>query len=674
MKPVIEIQGLTKSYKLSSESVYVLNGVDLKIGEGEFVAIMGSSGSGKSTLLQILGLLDTPNSGSYQLYGEEVSKYNDNQLAQLRSSTIGFIFQQFHLLARTTAWENVALPSIYSGLLGAEERAKQLLDTVGLSDRILHKPNELSGGQQQRVAIARSLINHPKVLLADEPTGNLDSKSKQEVMQILKTLNQTGITVVMVTHETEIANYCDRVVFFSDGKITRDTQNKKPDTQQETASANLQSYSDKDIHLSKNSHSKETTSIQYKSKTNFIESFIGYFRSAAKTLLSNKARTALSAIGILIGVMALLVVMALGEGAKQSIEEQLSSMGSNLLIVKSGSRKHGGVSMEAGAVTRLTYEDGHAIQSQIKGVVNLSSSISGRGQAVYKNKNWNTNISGVESNYASMRNYEPTTGRFFTEKEDQSRSLVAVLGKKVNEELFGDRNAINEFIKINKINFRVIGVFPEKGGNSWKDEDDTIVLPLQTTMYRLFNKQYIDRIEIEMASIEDMPEAEEQILSLLYKRHRVSESMGKMFQINNLAEIQDALSKSSQTMSMLLLGVAAISLLVGGIGIMNIMLVSVKERTREIGLRKALGANKRDILLQFLVESVMISVFGGVSGIIAGQIATYAMTIWAEWTATVSTQAILFSFFFSLVTGVVFGLWPARQAAELNPIVALRYE
>ncbi|MCP5499612.1 MAG: ABC transporter permease [Leptospiraceae bacterium] len=652
---MIEVHHLSKSYKPGTEEIKVLNDVSLSIEEGEFVAIMGASGSGKSTLLQILGLLDIPNpGGKYKLFGENVAGFSDAKLAELRAKSIGFVFQQFHLLSRTIAVENVSLPSIYSGLENAGERARSLLALVGLEDRIEHRPNELSGGQQQRVAIARALINSPKIIFADEPTGNLDSKSKKDIMELLVKLNQSGITIVMVTHEQEIAEYCSRMISFSDGKVLEDKKNT--------------------IKQTNNKLPKGTTDILNYKKPGIFKTIRLHLYYAIKTFLANKIRTTLSTIGILIGVSALIVVMALGEGAKKSIEKRLLSLGSNLLILKSGAKKQAGVSMEAGLVTRLSYEDGLAIQTSIPEVARLSSTVSGRAQAVFQNKNWNTNIIGVEAKYAAMRSLNVLEGRFINEAEDKDRKRLAVLGHRVNQELFGTGYAVGKYIKVNRTHFKIIGVLPEVGGSNWKDPDDVILVPLQTAMHRLFKKDLVDRIEIEIRKTEEIKQAEEKILSLMYKRHRLSENSGKMFEVKNMSDIQEALSESSKTMSMLLFGVATISLLVGGIGIMNIMLVSVKERTREIGLRKALGAKKEDILLQFLIESVLISLFGGFAGIILGRLISYFLTFWAKWTTSVSPEAIFFAFLFSSITGILFGIWPARIASNLDPITALRYE
>jgi macrolide transport system ATP-binding/permease protein len=656
---MIEIKDLYKKYEMGDTVVSALEGVTLTIEPGEFVAIMGPSGSGKSTLMHILGLLDVPSSGSYKLFENEVSRLSEDELAIFRRNTIGFIFQQFNLLSRTTALSNVVMPQLYSSKKPDLDKARALLEKVGLGSRLQHKSNELSGGQQQRVAIARSLINSPGILLADEPTGNLDSKSEKEIMGILTQLNQQGITVVVVTHEEEIAQHTDRVIRMRDGKIQSDERINQE-----------QKLSEKSFH---ESEILKRLKQDRPSRFNFKEN-IQHFREGVKALLANKVRTGLSMLGILIGVAAVIAMLALGRGAQKSIETQLASLGSNLLVLRPGATQTGGVALEAGTVTRLTEEDATSLQESIPTVKRTAPSVSGRGQVVYENKNWNTQVLGASPDYADMRAATPDIGRFFTEEENQKRSLVAVLGRTVVRELFGDKDPIGEYIKINRINFQVIGVMPEKGATTFRDQDDVIVIPILTAMRRLLGKDYVDTIDIEADSAADVTSAQEAVKDLILKRHKIPPSQPDSFQIRNMADVQGALSESSRIMSFLLASIAGISLLVGGIGIMNIMLVSVTERTREIGLRKAVGARRWDILNQFLIEAVVVSIGGGIIGIILGWGTTMLMSKLAGWATSVSVSAIVLAFFFSGTIGIIFGIWPARKASLLNPIDALRYE
>ncbi len=658
---MIELKNIYKTYQMGKVEVKALVNVSLKIFAGEFIAIMGQSGSGKSTLMHILGLLDRPNTGSYHLGNKDLTQFSDEALAVARNKLVGFVFQQFHLLPRMTALENAELPLIYAGKRHLKEKAKEKIEAVGLTDRSLHKPNELSGGQQQRVAIARALVNEPLIILADEPTGNLDSKSTEEIIAILKKLNEEGKTVIVVTHEEEIARHAKRIIQMRDGEIISDKGNgaKKENSDSVTSAENSINGV-----LSMHHGSVGETKI------------LDYFRQAGFAMLAHKMRSILSILGILIGVAAVIAMLALGEGAKLSIEKQLASLGSNLLVVMPGSSKVHGIALATGSVTRFTFQDVEAMRKlSLDEVKRVSPSVSGRGQIVYANKNWNTQVNGVDVDYAEMRATVPTIGRFFTEQEVKMREKVALLGLTVVKELFGDTNPIGETIKINLINFRVIGILPEKGANAFHDQDDTVMIPVTTAMYRLFGKQYIDSIFVEANSPQSLDSAQESLKQLIMKQHHLNKKDDEdTFQIRNMADIKKTIEATTKTMSLLLGAIAAISLLVGGIGIMNIMLVSVTERTREIGLRKAIGANNKDIMVQFLIEAVLMSLIGGVAGILLGSGIATLITLFAGWTVRVSLFSMMLATIFSFIVGVVFGLWPAKQASLLNPIEALRYE
>ncbi len=665
---LIEIKDLRKTYQMGDTLVKALQGVSLTVDKGEFLAIMGPSGSGKSTLMHVLGLLDTPDAGSYKLLGSEISKLTENKLAELRRATIGFVFQQFNLLSRTTALENVALPLIYGHSANHAGDPKQLLEAVGLGTRMYHKPNELSGGQQQRVAIARSLVHNPKILFADEPTGNLDSKSQEEIMQIFKKLNDDGITIILVTHEEEIAEYAKRVIKMRDGVVVSDIRKEQKGALSGTSAGKESGKS------GAAAVGNDALTGKKLSAGELIGEVAQHFKQAWRSLAANKVRTGLSMLGILIGVGSVIAMLALGTGAKESLEKQLASMGSNLLVLRPGSQRSGGVSMQSGEVTRFTVDDARQISAEISSIRRAAPSVSGRAQIVFGNKNWNTQIRGTTHEYAPMRASIPDIGRFVTQEDNATRARVAVIGRTIVRELFGGKNPIGEMVKINKINFQVVGILPEKGATSWQDQDDLVVVPLETAMKRLLGKDYVDNIDLEVVDAQSMESAQEQIKSLIIETHRLPPSQQDSFQIRNMAEIQSALTETSKTMTWLLGSIAFVSLMVGGIGIMNIMLVSVTERTREIGLRKAVGATQVDILSQFLIEAVVVSVAGGLCGVALGAAISMMLSSVAGWTTSVSLQSVLISVLFSLAVGVGFGLWPARKAAALHPIDALRYE
>ncbi len=655
---MIELKNISKTYHMGQVEVKALQGVSLKISPGEFVAIMGASGSGKSTLMHVLGLLDRPDTGEYYLGKRKIHDLSDDEISAVRNRLVGFVFQQFHLLPRMTALENASLPLIYAGKRHLKEKARQRIAEVGLADRMDHRPNELSGGQQQRVAIARSLVNDPLILMADEPTGNLDSKSKDEIVSILKDLNQKGKTVVMVTHEKEMALCARRIITMRDGRIVSD------EAQGAAVTFSEESEADKiiDSVLSKGERAAREAK------------FFDYLRQAAGAMVSHKMRSFLSILGILIGVAAVIAMLALGQGAKVSIEQQLSSLGSNLLVVRPGSSRIHGVAMESGTVTRFTLEDAAAI-AKLSGTVKYASpSVTGRGQMVYANQNWNTQVEGTDVNYAEMRAAKPVVGRFFTEDEVKMRAKVVVLGATVVKQLFGDVNPVGETIKLNLINFKVIGILPVKGASTFRDQDDTAIIPITTAMFRVFGKEYVDSIYVEAKSPEAVATAQEEVSSLIIKLHRLAKDGEDSFQIRNMADIKSTLESTTKTMSLLLGAIAAISLLVGGIGIMNIMLVSVTERTREIGLRKAIGANNKDLMVQFLIEAILMSFIGGIAGILLGTGVSMLITFFAGWTVVVSSLSIILATTFSLAVGIVFGLWPAHKASKLDPIEALRYE
>ncbi len=655
---IIRLENIKKIYKMGNVEITALDGISLSIKKGEFLSIMGPSGSGKSTLLYLLGILDKPTSGKYYLFNKDISNFSDRQLAFLRNKFFGFVFQNYNLLTRITALDNVLLPLIYSEINDLKQENKQkaikLLSQVRLQDRFYHKPTELSGGQQQRVAICRALINDPQVLLADEPTGNLDSRSASEIVEILKQLNSKGITIIMVTHEPELASAASRIIRLKDGKIISDER-----------------VDNKIVYNGMEVFSEEE--VLPKQKFFSISKLRDYIVEAQKALFSNKTRTFLSVLGVVIGVASLISMLSLGKGAQEQVKKQISSLGSNLLIVTPAGRRVGGVVTDAGAIRGMTLEDLEVVRS-LKEVEAASPLVQASVQLVYGNKNWRTRVEGVSSEYQYLRNISPQMGRFFTEEEVRLRARVVLVGEEVVKQLFNGENPIGEFIKVNRIDFQVIGILPKVGMSGWRNEDDKIVIPYTTAMFRLLGTEFINSLTIKIKDSYDLDEAGEKIKKVLLKLHRLPETKTELIDVFNTTEIQKTITETTKTFSFLLGSIAFVSLLVGGIGIMNIMLVSVTERTKEIGLRKAIGATNSDILFQFVIESIFVCILGGVLGIIFGVGISILLSAIAKWNTKIVFSSIILAFSFSLLVGVVFGIWPAKKASSLNPIEALRYE
>ncbi|MCO5142242.1 MAG: ABC transporter permease [Oligoflexia bacterium] len=666
MKPIIQVEGLSKVYRPEGQApgdeqleVKALDSISLSIERGDFVAIIGQSGSGKSTLMQILGLLDRKSSGKYLLDGQDISLFDDETLAALRSKKIGFIFQFFNLLPRTSAKDNVSLPMLYAGDDNPYPRAEELLKKVGLNQRLDHKPHQLSGGQQQRVAIARALANRPSIIFADEPTGNISSEQSNEILSMLETLNkEEGVTVILVTHEPDVAERANRIITLKDGKVEKDERNKKIAYQSGSESLNNDSFQTK------------ASAGWSRIKENL--------RMAVVALSLNKVRTALATLGIVIGIGSVVAMVSVGKGAQQSIEEQLSSLGTNLLTIWPINPKSNPKMTNSRPLRKFTLEDLAALQRQVtpnSPISGVGSTVSGTVTVSNGANNKSTRIIGATSSYEQLQNASLTVGHFFTEEDNRKRERVAILGQTVVKELFGTgENPVGKIIKVNKVEFRVIGVLSAKGANSFQDADDQIIVPILTTMHRVLGKQNVDNLTVAVREDKLIDDVTEQIRNVLRARRGLKEGIEDDFSVRSLNEIREAVNKSTQAISSLLAAIASISLLVGGIGIMNVMLVSVKERTKEIGLRKALGARKKDVMVQFLVESILICLLGGCLGLCVGYSLSAAASLWFGWSVIVPLSAAVLAVVFSMAVGLLFGLWPAKQASDLSPIEALRYE
>jgi macrolide transport system ATP-binding/permease protein len=713
LNTVIQIVGMTKTYVLGDIEVHALRGVDLTIERGEFLAVMGASGSGKSTLMNMLGCLDRPTSGRYILEGEDVAQLNESELATIRSKRIGFVFQNFNLLSRTSALENVELPLFYSAWTAdGEHRAADLVKLVGLAGREQNHPNQLSGGQQQRVAIARALVNRPSILLADEPTGNLDSTNSAEIMDVLTNLNrQQGITVIVVTHDPDVATYADRTVTFRDGVIISDTRKERTGVQP-AAKAAIPPPAKLEASMLDEAWVFASMAVV----------------AAGRAIRRNKLRAALTMLGIFIGVAAVITMVAVGDGAKSSVEAQINSLGSNLLVVLPGATTANGVRAGLGSNSTLTIGDARAI-AQGGGPVALVTYMDRQvAQVVSGNRNWSTNIQGTTSNYFAIRDWPPSIGRIFTDSEEKAGAAVCLLGQTVVNNLFGEgQNPVGATIRVKNFPMKVIGVLSEKGQSSYgQDQDDVVIVPFNTAERKVLgvsapqstpapaavatastsncstcvyssvpttNSVYsstteatnpyggaakiagvVNSMYVKASDSGEVDNAIAQITRTLHERHHIQPKQDDDFTVRNLSEIAAASESATAVMTTLLLSVASISLLVGGIGIMNIMLVSVTERTREIGIRMAIGARRIHIMLQFLVEAMLLSVMGGFAGIVLGILVSKIISAWAEWPTLVSPVAVFGGFIFSAAVGVFFGYYPARKASLLHPIDALRYE
>ncbi|MCJ8054932.1 MacB family efflux pump subunit [Shinella curvata] len=643
MTALISLKDVTKTFFNDGFAVEVLHGVSLDIAAGEFVAIIGQSGSGKSTLMNILGCLDQPTSGEYRIDGEPVSDFETDELAALRRRTFGFVFQSYNLIPTASARENVEVPAIYAGLPARErqERADMLLSSLKLDDRLDHRPNQLSGGQQQRVSIARALMNGGRVILADEPTGALDSQSGEEVMALLRRMHEDGHTIILITHSREVAEAADRLIEIRDGRIISDRA-KTARTSSEAA-AGLQKA--------------------VKEGSAAIADVSEAVKMAIRALHANLFRTVLTLLGIVIGVGSVVAMLAIGTGAQNSVLDRISAMGSNVLLVRpSMANFRGGGS----APVTLIPSDADAILELPNvsfAVPEMTSSVTLR----YGNIDYQTTANGTVPAFTQAKNWKVAEGEFLNADDMDTYAPVAVLGQTVAKTLFPDgASPLGQYVLVNKIPFQVIGVMAEMGASAGgNDQDDIMLVPLTTGSMRLFGQRNVRTITVQVEDAAAIDLTQDAIQTLLDARHKAEDT-----QITNMSSIREAFTETSNTMKLFLGSVAAISLLVGGIGVMNIMLVSVRERTREIGVRMATGARRRDILLQFLIEALVVSAIGGTIGVGLG-LSAGALAKFFGMPVSFTLGPVALAFACSFLTGLVFGYLPARNASHLQPAVAL---
>ncbi len=643
---LLNIASVSRHFAAGDQQLTVLKQVDLTINRGEMVAIVGASGSGKSTLMNILGCLDKPSEGQYWINGQDTSQMEADELAALRREYFGFIFQRYHLLGDLNAVANVEVPAIYAGKDRTErqQRAEQLLTRLGLGTRLDHKPSQLSGGQQQRVSVARALMNGGDVILADEPTGALDSHSGEEMMQLLQELHADGHTIILVTHDMHVAQFADRIIEIKDGKIIQDYHNQKP---HKTAAKTLPART----------NSNKTLIWQ------FIDHFKEAFKMALIAMSSHRLRTFLTMLGIIIGIASVVSVVALGAGTQQQILQNIASMGTNTIDVRPGrgfgDRRSGRVrtltATDAEALTNLSYID------SVTPTISTNVTIRSGNQAV------TGSVQGVGEAYFRVYDYQLAQGQFWDIDSVKGLAQDAVIDSNTNKSLFPDRSAIGEVIFLGRLPVRIIGVTEAKESAFGRSDSLNVWLPYTTVAGRMLGQTYLNSISIRINQSVPSNAAEQGIIDLLTIRHGTQD----FFTINS-DTIRQNIEKTTATMTLLISAIAVISLIVGGIGVMNIMLVSVTERTREIGVRMAVGARQSDILRQFLIEAILVCLCGGALGIgLAYNLGFMLQASGADFTMIYSTNSIIAAFVCSTMIGVLFGFLPARNAAKLDPIDAL---
>jgi macrolide transport system ATP-binding/permease protein len=640
--PLIQLDGIGKTYRSGPVATEVLKGVTLSIEAGEFVAILGPSGSGKSTLMNIIGCLDRPSSGRYLVDGRDVSELDADGLAELRCRSFGFVFQQYNLLPAATAAENVEMPAIYAGRPRADRgrHARALLQRLGLGDHLRHLPGQMSGGQQQRVSIARALMNGGRVILADEPTGALDSASGREVIALLHELNAEGHTVIVITHDPDIAAEAHRRIRIADGRIVGDERTDFPRRPRAEA------------------RPSQAGRVRASAAANLAE----IVRVAFASMRANLFRTVLTLLGVVIGVASVIAMLAIGDGAKREVIQQIEAMGTDLLLVRPGGPNQRG----RGDVTTLVLEDANWV-AQTPGIASVVPEREGNATLRAGNRDHRTQISATTENFPQARNWPVERGVFFAAEDVRQYAPVVLLGQTAAGALFAPgEDPVGRYILIRNVPFQVIGVMAAKGATSWgRDQDDVAFVPITTGSLRLFGTRHLSSVIVQVADSAQMKETQVRIEELLRARHGTED-----FRVRNMASLLETATQTQDTFTLLLGSIAAISLLVGGIGVMNIMLVSVAERTREIGIRMATGARSGTIQLQFIVEALVVCCTGGLIGIGVGLAAAWLVT-WFGHPTLVSLPPILLAFGCAAGTGLLFGYLPARKASRLDPVLAL---
>lgn len=638
---LIEIEKLNKYFGTGENQAHILKDINLSIDQGDFVAIIGASGSGKSTLMNIIGCLDTASSGVCRIDGKETIAMNADELSDLRQRKFGFIFQRYNLLAALNANENVALPAVYAGMLARERKARAdaLLDKLGLKEKTQNRPNQLSGGQQQRVSIARALMNGGEIILADEPTGALDSKSGETVLEILQDLHREGHTIIMVTHDPNIAATASRVIEIKDGRIIKDERQ--------------QPYQ----------HQQKLTKGEYRAPR-FWDQLVESFKMATSAIMAHKLRALLTMLGIVIGIASVISVVALGRGTQQQVLSNINSLGTNTMTIMNGT---GFGDRRANLTKNLTVSDAELLNKQ--GFVDSTTPSSNLSATViYGNTNVTGSVNGVGEQYLNVKGMKMVSGRFFNASEVKEAAQVVVIDANTQKDLGIIAPVEGKVILVDKKPLKIIGLAEES--NNMHQTSLKLWTPYTTLMQRISGEKHIDSLTVKVKDEVESQTAEKSVISLLRAKHGK-----KDFFIMNSDTIKQTITSTTNTLTLLISSIALISLVVGGIGVMNIMLVSVTERTKEIGVRMAIGAKQRNILQQFLIEAILICLLGGVIGILlAGTIITLFNTFGSNFKMLLSLESVVLAVFFSTLIGVVFGYMPAKNASKLNPIIALSQE